>query len=193
MVIRRSLTALFALLVAIGTVTASAQRPDHGSGRSAEPDASGTPVTVSACAGVDQYLDDLDAVLADEGPFVDFIFSTVEFQDLSRSEAEEIIADGDEVIVAMNEIDVPEPYIPGHEGIVLFLQNMIDFTRFYGLDSSSVPDVLAYDEAMLGIYQGEMALAGACPDEVEQNGGYVFMDPETLEDEYGADDEADRS
>lgn len=130
-------------------------------------------------------MDELDEVLSGDSPFVEFMLSDVDFEDVSASQAEEIIEDGNDVIASMNELDVPAPYQPGHDGIVLFMQTIIDYTRFYALDTSSVPDIVAYDNAMTGIYQGEVAIAEACPDEVEDIGGFVFIDPATLEDEYG--------
>lgn len=186
MVIRRSLVAAVSLLLALGMLTATAQRPDHGGGRSPSPEA-GTPVVAEGCSGIETYLQDLDGILAGEGPFIEFIFSNVEFEALTKQEAEAIIEDGDAVITELDQLEVPDSYRSGHDGIVLFLQNMIDFVRFYGVDSSNVPDVFAYDDAMVAIYQGEVAIAETCPEAVENLGGYIFMDPATLEDEYGED------
>jgi hypothetical protein len=186
-IIKRSLTAILALLIALGSLTAGAQRPDHGGGRSPLPGETGTPVATLGCSDVESYTADLEDVLDDEGAFVDFVFSDLAFEEIPAADAEEIIGNGEEIIASLKELDVPAPYEPAHEGIILFFQNMIDFTAFYSVDSSTVPDILGFETAMTQIYEGETALAEACPDEVDQIGGYIFIDPATLEDEYGPD------
>lgn len=188
MIVKRSLTAILALLIALGSLTASAQRPDHGGGRSPVPGEMGTPVAALGCADVETYAADLEDVLDDDGAFIDFVFSDLDFEQVPRDDAEEIITHGEEIVATLEAMDVMPEYEPAHEGIILFFQNMIDFTRFYAFDSSSVPDILGFEKAMAGIYEGETALAEACPDEVDDLGGYIFIDPATLEDEYGPDE-----
>jgi hypothetical protein len=185
-VIKRSLTAILALLVALGSLTAGAQRPDHGGGRTTSPSETGTPVA-AFCSGVETYATDLEEMLEDDGVFLEFVFSDIEFDELPAEDAAAIVEDGDSLIASLKTLDVPPPYLPAHEGIILFFQNMIDFTRFYTVDSSTVPDILGFDTAMSGIYEGEMALAEACPEEVDEMGGFLFISPATLEDEYGPD------
>lgn len=188
MIIKRSLSAILALLIALGSLTAGAQRPDHGGGRSPVPDESGTPVAALGCSGVESYAADLEDVLDDDGAFIEFVFSDVDFEEVPADDAGAIIENGEEIVAGLTALDVPPPYLPAHEGIIGFFQNMIDFTRFYAVDSSAVPDILGFETAMAGIYDGEVALADACPDEVDEVGGFLFISPATLEDEYGPDE-----
>jgi hypothetical protein len=187
-IIKRSLTAILALLIALGSLTAGAQRPDHSGGRTPLPGETGTPVAALECREVESYAADLEDVLEDERVFLEFVFSDLEFDEVPVEDAEAIIEDGDELIASLSALEVPSPYLPAHEGIILFFQNVIDFTHFYTVDSSTVPDILGFETAMAGIYEGEVALAEACPDEVEEMGGYLFISPATLEDEYGQDE-----
>lgn len=183
--IRRAMMIVFAVVLALGAVSASAQRPGHGG--SVSPSEGGTPVASETfgCGDLDIYMGDLEGILDSPGPFMEFVFSDLGFEELSAREARQIIEDGEAVVSELGEMEVPAPYQPGHDGIVGFLQVIIDYARFYALDSSQVPDILAYDHAMMGIYEGEVAIAEACPDEVEDIGGFVFFDPATLEEEYG--------
>ena len=186
MPIRRAMIVILAVMLALGSMSVAAQRPGHDVISPASPEA--TPIAGDAtfvCGDIETYTETLTDVLESPGPFMEFVFSDIAFEELSASEAEEIIEDGDLLIAELGEIEVPAPYQPGHDGIVAFLQTIIDYARFYAIDSSQVPDILAYDRAMTGIYRGEVALAEACPDEIDDLGGYVFFDPATLEDEYG--------
>lgn len=188
MLIRRAMIIVIAAVLAMGTVTASAQRPGHGGGTI--PAESGTPLASGealGCDDLDAYIDELEDILDSPGPFMEFVYSDLGFEELSSREARQIIEDGEAIVAELGEMDVPEPYQPGHDGIIGFLQVIIDYARFYSVDSSQVPDILAYDHAMMAIYDGEVAIAEACPDAVDDIGGYVFFDPATLEDEYGGE------
>ena len=173
-------TLLLTSLLAFGSIMpVAAQRPnphDWGTGTpSATAVATATP---SGCALVKPYVESLYAIIDDSGKFAEFFYSDADFGDISAADAKQIISDGDVMITRLGELDVPPPYVEAHKNIVLFLQVNIDMARFYGIDSSVVPNIAAYDGALVKIEEGERALIAACPDEMKAVGGYILVNPE---------------
>lgn len=182
---RRWLSLILALVVSFGAMTqAAAQRPDPHRPASQGPQATpgATPVS-SGCDLVEPYTNALYTAIDESDAFAEFFYSDSDFGDLTEAEAEEITEDGNAMIATLEDLDVPPPYADAHAGIVTFLGVNIDMARFYGIDSSVVPDLNAYDVALDAIFQGEIALAESCPEEIDAVGGYILLDPADYEGE----------
>ena len=181
---RRWLPVILGLMISMGAIApgAAQQRdPDQKGGGHTLATPGATPVS-SACALVEPYTNALYTAIDESDAFAEFFYSDDEFGDLTVAEAEEIVADGNAMIEKLENLDVPAPYADAHEGILTFLKVNIDMARFYGIDTSVVPDLSAYDSATSAIYQGEIEIAEACPDEVDAVGGYVLFDPRGFDD-----------
>ena len=173
--------------LALGAVAqVEVPRPDPRGRLPGANDAAGTPAAVSGpgCDLVVDYYRDLNRALFRADEFFDFLADdSVTFSDLSEREANQIVESGEGLISDLEELDVPGAYAEGNGGIIDLMQVNVDFVKFYVLDSSTVPNINDIDAALLRIYDGEVALAEACPDEVEAIGGYVMYDPAELEQE----------
>lgn len=177
---RHGLPLLVAALMVLGAMTpVAAQRPDPHTMERSTPGSTavGTPPATD-CALVEPYKDALYSTIDGSGAFADFFYSDIDFGDVSADEAEDIIRDGNAMIVDLGTLDVPAAYTDAHKNIMLFLQINIDMARFYGVDTSVVPDIAAYDSALIQIEDGERAVAVACPDEIDAAGGYILVKPE---------------
>lgn len=188
----RWLSLMMAILFVFGaSAQAGAQRPDphspSGEAPTATPGATPAPAD-TGCTLVEAYTADLYSAIDDSGAFAEFFYSDDEFGDITPAEAEEIIADGETMTATLDDLEVPAAYAGAHANILTWLQINIDMARFYGIDSSVVPDLTAYDEALNGIYQGEAAIAEACPEEIDAVGGYILLDPAGFEGELLPDD-----
>lgn len=191
-VVRRAcwLPLILTMAFLVGSVTgASAQRPDGHSGASRTGTGSDANTTIDAgCDIVEAYYDDLWSAIEDSSAFIHFLVSDHQFGDLSRSDAEAVIAEGENLITEINALDVPGAYTVGHEGIILFFQLNTDLARFYAIDSSIVPDLDALENSGAMILEGEVAIAESCPQEVETVGGYIMFDPGENTDDFDPDD-----
>lgn len=193
----RLIVLLLALILSLSTLVAAAQRDSHppmpdptnrgnaAATPSASPVAGGNFTTFQGCEGVVDYSTGMNARIDDAGAFTEFLVSDDDPAEIDPADAEDVVAEGTAMLEDLAAMPVPESYLPAHEGTLLFLQYVLDLASFYGVDSSSVPNVNSYDIAMAQIYDGETALATECPDEVDEAGGYIMFDPATLEDEYG--------
>lgn len=185
----RWLSLILAMAILLTTVSGVAgQRPNghrgaSGAESSPESEANSETSDASGCERVETYYDRLWTAMEDSGVYIEFLLSDSNFGDLTQREAEEIIAEGENLITTVETLDVPAAYTSGHEGILLFLKVNSDIARFYALDSSIVPDLNAFEEARLMIYEGEIALLEACPDEMDAIGGYIMFDPMGIVDE----------
>lgn len=172
---------ILALVLVAITVPAQAQRPDpHHGGTSAQGTSVATPAD-PGCNLVEVYTRDLYGAIDDSGAFGDFFTSDADFGDVSASDAKAIIADGDALIETLKGLKVPPAYADAHAGILTFVQFQIDTARFYGLDTSVVPDIAGQERAFREIEAGEVAVAKACPAEIDKVGGYILLDPSTEE------------
>jgi hypothetical protein len=179
---------VLATSLATGTLAQGAPpRPDsHGApGGSPVPTAS-TPVASGdpGCDQVGNYYRDLSRALLRAKDFFDFLGDdTIDVGDLTPEEGEKIVASGEALIDDLEELEAPGAYAGANTGIIQLMQVNVDLATFYAIDTSTVPDIAAYDEALVQIHDGEIALADACPDEVDDIGGYVFSDPREIEED----------
>jgi hypothetical protein len=161
-------------------------RPDprgEPSGTPSATSASSTPVATAGpgCDMVIDYYRDLNRALFRADEFFNFLGDdSVTFTDLSEREATQIVDSGEALIADLEDLDVPPAYADGNDGIIALMQVNVDFVKFYVLDSSTVPNLNDIDTALEQIYYGEVDIAEACPDEVDEIGGYVMYDPDEL-------------
>lgn len=134
------------------------------------------------CEGLPDYVEGFNAVIDDHGEYFDFFINgdLDAVQSMDRDQLESLVTDGDELLDAMDELDVPGTYRIGHTGFRLLFSSIRDYVYFLGLDTSTVPNIFAYERGLQLIYEGELQAAAQCPDEVEEVGGYVHYDPATL-------------
>lgn len=173
--------AVLALVLVLWNAPVHAQRPDPHQGSVQVPDQSAATAVASpadaGCGLVVPYTHDLFAAIENSGAFADFFTSDAGVGDISASEAETIIRDGEALIESLKDLNVPPAYADAHAGILTVLQFRVDTARFFGLDTSKVPDIAGQDRAFNQIEAGETALAQACPEQVEQVGGYILINP----------------
>lgn len=134
------------------------------------------------CEGLADYVDAFNTTIDEHGEYFDF-FVNGDLDGVSSMDPEELealVTGGDEFLSAMDELDVPGTYRIGHTGFRLLFSSVRDYVYFLGLDTSTVPNVFAYDRGLQLIYEGELQAAAQCPAEVEEVGGYVHYDPATL-------------
>ncbi len=134
------------------------------------------------CAGLADYVEAFNLAIEEHPDYFEFFVNG----DLDAvpgtdpAELEALVADGDALLGAMDELDVPGTYRLGHGGFRLLFSSVRDYVYFLGLDTSTVPNVFAYERGLRLIYEGELQAAAQCPTEVEETGGFVFYDPEVL-------------
>ncbi|HVL24162.1 MAG TPA: hypothetical protein VM450_08755 [Thermomicrobiales bacterium] len=144
------------------------------------PAASGDP----GCDLVGDYARDLSRAFLRADDFFDFLGDdTIDVGDLTPEEGETIVASGEALIADLEELEAPGAYAGANAGIIQLMQVNVDLATFYSLDTSAVPNIAAWDAAIVQIHDGEIALAAACPDEVDEIGGYVFSDPRETEED----------
>lgn len=172
---RHLLILILATMLAAGSVVSATAQVPKGSQR----DAATPEVTTGdpGCELIDGYVRSLFTIIDDSGAFADFFFSDAEWGDVSAEFAGDVRADGDEMLADLRALDVPGAYAEGHEGILAFFELQIEFAHFYGIDTSVVPDLNAQTDAFTGIDAGEIAIAEACPDEIDEVGGYILLPP----------------
>lgn len=143
-----------------------------------------SPTAANDCADIAPYQNDLFGVLGDHDVFMDAWLDTPdrEVRRLSHDEFLEIIDDGEALLEDLGALTAPEVYAVGHEGIIARMAFEVDYFVFVGIDSSTAPSLGAVQDSLQQIYDGELAAAEACPDEVDDAGGFIFLDPETLAD-----------
>ncbi len=134
------------------------------------------------CAGLADYVDAFNVAIEDHPEYFEFFVNgdldTV--PGMEAAELEALVADGDELLAEMDDMEVPGTYRIGHGGFRLLFSSVRDYVYFLGLDTSTVPNVFAYERGLRLIYEGELQAVAQCPAEVEETGGYVHYDPATL-------------
>lgn len=143
----------------------------------ASPSASPVDANPAECRAIPDYYDALNTVVGKYSTVFDFLTSDDDFDDLSDADANAFIDEGTQMVGDIRALDVPAPYVDGNEGIALLIENLVDLMTFYHVDSSVVPDLGQQDTALSMIYQAEADTAAACPAEIEDIGGYIFLDP----------------
>lgn len=136
-----------------------------------------------SCEDLATYVEALFTTIEEHEAFFDFWIAPDYdgIQQMDRADIEAIVDDGTALIADLDAMVVPAPYGPGHEGILLVFDADIDYVAFLGLDASTVPDLDQREQGFARILQGELTVANACPDELEEIGDYVFFDPVNLE------------
>jgi hypothetical protein len=143
-----------------------------------------TPETSSpACSGLSDYYRDLNKAFMGADALNAFLDGGANYEELSAREAKPIVADADTLIEQIEGLDVPKVYADGNKGIALLIGFIRDQVSFYGLDSTKVPRFSVVDEAYQLLYDGETATAEACPTEIADFGGFIFIDPATIKDD----------
>jgi hypothetical protein len=134
------------------------------------------------CDSLADYVDSFNSTIDEHRDYFDFFVSgdLDAVPSMEPEELESLVADGDELLTALDELDVPGTYRVGHGGFRLLFSTVRDYVYFLGLDTSTVPNIFAYNRGLQLIYEGELQAAAQCPAEVEDVGGYVQYDPATL-------------
>lgn len=171
---------LLGLVVALVLVMpAAAQRPDPH----ATPEApAGTPAIVD-CSAIAGYSQAVNRAFSRADAFVAFIVDPDVTWGMPQDEAEAAIASGTTFIEEISALAPPSGYEDAHDALIRMMEINLDVVDFYAFDSSVVPDVFAQDQTWDTIYDGERALASACPEEVDAIGGYLVFRPEPLPEE----------
>lgn len=136
-----------------------------------------------ACSGLPDYYRDLNKAFMSADALSAFLDDGANYEELTSREAKPIVTDADALIEEIKGLDVPEVYADGNQGIALLIGFIRDQVAFYGLDSTKVPKFATVDEAYQLLYDGETATAKACPTEISDLGGYIFIDPAEIEDD----------
>lgn len=139
------------------------------------------------CADLPAFVDDFNAALDDHPTFTGFVFTgdlnTV--QTMDSANVDTLLEDGQATLDDLAALDVPPAYADGFTGLNLLFSVNRDFVNFLARDTSAVPEIFAYDRAFAYIYNGEIEVAQKCPAEVEELGGYIFIDPATIDADAG--------
>ncbi|MGB3306162.1 MAG: hypothetical protein WBA63_08240 [Thermomicrobiales bacterium] len=137
------------------------------------------------CDDLADYAQNLNRAFADSGEFRQVLSSaSFDFQALTSAEGKVIVRDGKAFVTTIEKLEVPPVYSDGNKGIVMFMTFLTQEVSFYSIDSSTVPDLDSYDKAMQLIYNGETNAAAKCPKQVKSMGGYIFLNPKDIEDQF---------
>jgi hypothetical protein len=140
--------------------------------------------TTVDCGGVVEYTETLFATISDHAEFSEYWrngdYSTIQQQD--PEDIQDIVDDGNALLEEMETMDVPETYKPGHAGIMELFGYDIGYITFMGIDASTVPNGETWDRGLALVLEGELGTSTACPDEIEEVGGFIFFPIDDLED-----------
>lgn len=177
---RRGVQAMIAAMIAFSVLAPlAAARPDRDphyyEGRAPH------------CADLGPFVDDLNTALDDHPTFTDFVFTgdLDTLQTMDPADVDALLEDGQAMLDDLAALDVPPAYADGFTGLTLLFSVNRDFVNFLARDTSAIPEIFAFDRAIVYIYNGELEVAQKCPAEVEELGGYIFIDPVTLEGDVG--------
>lgn len=173
---RRGVTAAIAMMIAFSVLAPGATaRPDgdphYREGRAPR------------CGELVPFVQGFNAVFEDHPTFTEFVFTgdVRAVQTLPSAEVDALLGDGQAMLDELAVLDVPPAYADGFTGVTLLFSVNRDFVNFLARDTSTVPEIFATDRAIAYIYHGEVEVAQKCPAEVEELGGYIFIDPANLE------------
>lgn len=174
--VRAAITAMIAITVVAPPAAARPDRdPHYLEGRAPR------------CADLPGFVADFNAALEDHPTFTEFVFTgdlgTV--QTLPPADVDALLEDGQAMLDDLAALDVPPAYADGFAGLNLLFSVNRDFVNFLARDTSAIPEIFAFDRAIAYIYNGEREVIQKCPVEVEDLGGYIFIDPATLEGQVG--------
>ncbi|MGB3329046.1 MAG: hypothetical protein WBA46_08845 [Thermomicrobiales bacterium] len=137
----------------------------------------------ATCAAIPSYYRELNRAFMAADVLGTFLSDGANYEELTAKTAAPIVEDADTLIQKIEALDVPAVYADGNKGIAMLIGLIRDQVAFYGLDSTRVPKVTVAEEAYQLIYDGETATAEACPREIDDVGGYIFIDPATIKDQ----------
>jgi hypothetical protein len=137
-----------------------------------------------SCRLLIPYREDLGATLDRHGRFMVFwnTGTDSDLRDMDDDEIQDIIDDGLAMIEDLESLDPPAVYADGHQGIIDRFGFEIDYIRFLGIDASIAPNINRVNASLQLLYDGETLAATTCPEEVDDAGGYIFVDPDDLAD-----------
>ena len=137
-----------------------------------------------SCRLLLSYQEELHATLDGHGRFMAFWNTgrSADIQEMDGDELQEIIDDGRAMIEDLQALDPPAVYVDGHQGIIDRFDFEIDYVAFLGIDTSVAPSINRVDAALQLLYDGETLAAETCPEEVDDAGGFIFVDPADLKD-----------
>lgn len=177
---RRGVTAAIAVMMAFsvigqGAVALPGRDPHFHEGRAPH------------CADLEAFVDDFNATLEAHQPFTDFVFDGDfdTLQTMDPGDVDILLEDGQATLDALARLDVPPAYADGFFGLNLLFTVNHDFVNFLARDTSAIPEIFAFDRAIAYVYNGELEVVQKCPAEVEELGGYIFVNPASLEDRAG--------
>jgi hypothetical protein len=146
-----------------------------------------TPDSAASCDSLLSYQEDLFAVFDDHEDFMDYwnTMTPREARLLSDEDAMTIVEDGRALLDDLDGLEIPAVYADAGKGISTYFQFQIDYLVFMVIDTSTAPDLNQAQESFVLMHDGEIATAEACPDEVDEAGGYIWVDPDSLTDAVG--------
>lgn len=176
--VRAAITAMIAIIVMAPVVAARPDRDPHFlEGRAPR------------CADLPGFVESFNATLEAHPTFTEFVFTgdidTDTVQTLPPADVDALLEDGQATLDDFAELDVPPAYADGFTGLTLLFSVNRDFVNFLARDTSAIPEIFAFDRAIAYIYNGEREVIQKCPAEVEELGGYIFINPATLEGQVG--------
>jgi len=173
---RRGMTAAIAVMIAFSVLaTAAGARPEgdphYHEGRAPR------------CGDLVPFVQGFNAAFEAHPTFTEFVFTSDvrAVQSMPPDEVDTLLDDGQAMLDELAALDVPPAYADGYTGVTLLFSVNRDFVKFLARDTSTVPEIFATDRAIAYIYHGEVEVAQKCPAEVEELGGYIFIDPVNLE------------
>lgn len=145
--------------------------------------------TALGCDDLSGYVTKLNQAASDSGKFQQVLnSSSFDFQALTTAEGKVIVRDGEKLVTTIEDMQVPPVYADGNKGIAMLMTFLTQEVSFYSIDSSTVPNVNSYGDAMQLIYNGETNAAAKCPTQVKKLGGYLFIDPAQIKDQVDTGD-----
>jgi hypothetical protein len=138
----------------------------------------------ASCRLLIPYQQDLRATFDRHGRFMAFWNTGTEadLRDMDNDDVQEIIDDGLAMVDDLEALDPPAVYAEGHLGVIDRFRFEIDYITFLGIDASIAPNINRVNASLQLLYDGETLAAETCPDEVDDAGGFIFVDPGQLVD-----------
>jgi hypothetical protein len=140
-----------------------------------------------SCDGLLDYQEDLFDVFDDHQRFMEYwdTNSGRDARNIPIADATAIVEDGEALLVDLGQMEVPEVYTQASDGIASYFRFEVDYLTFIAIDTSAAPDINRVQDSLVQMYEGEVSTAETCPDEVDEAGGYIWVDPDTLADIVG--------
>ncbi len=159
-------------------------KPAPSTPNSATPVEASTPVVAAGCSRIPGYVQSLNGDLSASGTFLKFLNdANFDYSTVTASQAKTLLKDADALLKKLGDLKVPGVYATGHKGVIGYLTFLRQEISFYTVDSSTVPDINAFDDSLQNIYDGEVAAAKGCPTQIKQVGGFIFINPDDLKDQ----------